>query len=197
MPISIAQKLIGLGSMAVAILMLLGLGSEQASAIEDPPAKKPEGKGADLIKARNMRWVMRFKVSNGQDYVDQLKIMEAEILIPIPDTDKMIVIKDLSKPDDQKNGTNDDFERLGKKPKFYDDRKEVVMAVAKVLKVDQHAPKAFWAFFPKKVEEELAKKELSYGNKSSEDIEETKFLITIKDGKYEIQVIDQKLKLKK
>ena len=151
-------------------------------------------KVADLLKDRNLRWVLRFKVASGEEYLNQLKLMEAEILVPIPGTDKVILIKDLGKPDEQKNGSADDFERLGKKLKFQDDRKEVVKAVAKILKVDQHAPTAFFAFFPLKLQDELAAKELSYRNRKVEDIEETIFRITVKDEKYEIQVVDQKLK---
>ena len=61
------------------------------------------------------RWaqqqVLRFRVASGRDYVDQLKAMGAEILIPLPpDEKKCIIIRDLNNPSAQSVATNADFE---------------------------------------------------------------------------------------
>lgn len=170
------------------------LASEKSSASDEPAAKQPEGKKEDSTAARNSRWVLRFKVASGQDYLDQLKAMKAEILVPIPDTKKSILIKDLSKPNEQRDSSEEDIKRLGKMYKFRDEREKLVKAVAKILNVDQHAPKAFWAYFPNNLEEELLKKELTYRNRRVEDIEETIFRVNVKDGKYEIEVVEQQVK---
>jgi hypothetical protein len=171
-----------------------GTGSENGSGTDNPPGQGPGGTGADSTLGRNMRWVLRFKVSSGQDYLDQLKAMGAEILVPIPDSDKCILIADLSKPNGQKTASDDDLKRLAGKIKFSDSRKEAVNGVAQTLGIEKVSPKSFWAFFPKDVEEELSKKELNYRNRRSEDIEETIFRVFIKEGKYEIVVAEQTIK---
>ena len=55
-------------------------------------------------------------------------------------------------------------------------------------------PTAFWAFFPKELEEKLARMETGYRNRRSEDIEETIFRVTIRGGSYELVVDDQRIK---
>ena len=55
-------------------------------------------------------------------------------------------------------------------------------------------PKAFWAFFPKEVEEKLAHLEKGYRNRRPEDIEETVFKVTIRGGNFEMVVDDQIMK---
>ncbi len=69
----------------------------------------------------------------------------------------------------------------------------MVKSVARVLGLD-FAPTSFWAFFPKKIEDELAKKETGYRNRPSEDIEETIFRVGLRDGVYEFVVDEQKVK---
>lgn len=170
-----------------------GAGSQNGSGSNNSPGNGPDGIGADSTFAKNMRWVLRFKVKDGQDYLDQLKAMGAEILVPKPNSEKCILIADISKPNDQKTASDDDLKRLAKKIKFSDSRPEAVKSVCKTLGLD-FSPKAFWAFFPSDVEDELSKKELNYRNRRSEDIEETIFRVAIKEGKYEIIIDEQKIK---
>jgi hypothetical protein len=170
-----------------------GAGSQNGSGTDNSQGNGPSGTGADSTSARNMRWVLRFKVKDGQDYLDQLKAMGAEILVPIPDSEKCILIADISKPKEQKTASDDDLKRLAKKIKFSDSRPEAVKSVCKTLGLD-FSPKAFWAFFPSDIEEEVSKKELNYRNRRSEDIQETIFRVVVKEGKYEIVVEEQKIK---
>jgi len=170
-----------------------GTGSQNGSGSNNTPGNGPDGTGADSTFAKNMRWVLRFKVKDGQDYLDQLKAMGAEILVPKPDSEKCILIGDISKPNDQKTASDDDLKRLAKKIKFSDSRPEAVKSVCKTLGLD-FSPKSFWAFFPSDVEKELSKKELNYRNRRSEDIEETIFRVALKEGKYEIVIDEQKIK---
>jgi len=171
-----------------------GAGPGPGSGNDNTPGTGPGGKGADSTLARNMRWVLRFKVESGRNYLEQLKAMGAEILIEIPDTKKCTLIADLSKQDDRKEATDDDLKRLAGKVKFSDSRPQAVKAVLGTLGLEKVDAKSFWAFFPKELENDLAKKELSYRNRRSEDIEETIFSVVVKDGKYEIKVEEQKIK---
>jgi hypothetical protein len=138
--------------------------------------------------------VLRFKVNSGQDYLDQLKSMKAEIVIQVGESDKLLLIEDLGMPKKQKTSTEADFKRLAKKIHFNDSRPEAVKGILDVLGLEKDIANKFWAFFPSEVENEFAKKELSYQNHRFEDIKETIFRINVKDGKYEIEVVEQKLK---
>jgi len=170
-----------------------GAGPEKGSGFDGSKGKGPGGTGADSTFGRNMRWVLRFKVRDGQDYLDQLRSMGAEILVPIPDSDKCILIADISKPDVQKTASDDDMRRLADKIKFSDSRPEAVRSVSRTLHLD-FSPKSFWAFFPKKIEDELSSKETNYRNRRAEDIEETIFRVAIRGGSYELVVDEQKIK---
>ncbi len=63
--------------------------------------------------------------------------------------------------------------------------------VLEVLGVNPPNAKAFWAFFPSNLEEELARKEKGYRNRRPEDIEETIFRVTVRGGQFTIEVDDQ------
>ena len=89
--------------------------------------------------------------------------------------------------------TDADMSELKKYLNFSDGRKESVEGVVKVLGLD-FTPKAFWAVFPKPVEDELGRKEHGYRNRRSEDIAETIFTVTIRNGKADVVVIDQTAK---
>lgn len=170
-----------------------GSGKEQGGGFDNSKGKGPGGTGADSTLGRNMRWVLRFKVSSGQDYLDQLKLMGAELLVPIPNTDKCILIANISSPKDQRTATDDDMRRLADKIKFSDSRPEAVRGVSRTLGLD-FTPNSFWAFFPKELEDDLAKKETGYRNRRAEDIEETIFRVTTRGGSYELLVDEQKIK---
>ena len=155
--------------------------------------KNPDA-NADSTQARNMRWVLRFEVKDGKDYLNQLQMLEAEILVPIPYSDQVILIPDASEPNQRRAGTQDDMKRLSAKIKFNDTRPEAVRGVAKALGLDNHYPKAFWAFFPAEVAADMSRKELSYRNRRAEDIQETIFSVVVRNGKCEIVVEDQRVK---
>jgi hypothetical protein len=121
--------------------------------------------------------------------------MGAELLIPVPPDDKKyILIADLSNPT-QKVATEADMRRLAGKIQFADSRRDQVKDVAAALNIPGNPPpKVFWAFFPKSLEEELARKETGYRNRRAEDIEETIFRVTVRGGVFELIVDDQKVK---
>lgn len=170
-----------------------GSGPGKGSGFDGTQGTGPGGTGADSTLGRNMRWVLRFKVSSGRDYLEQLRAMGAELLIPIPGSDKCVLISDLNKESDQRQASDDDLRRMSEKIKFSDSRPEAVRGVSQTLKLD-FTPKSFWAFFPKEIEQDLAKKETGYRNRRTEDIEETIFRVTVRGGSYELVVDEQTLK---
>jgi len=185
---SIRKKLLGVGAQK-------GEGNQPGKGYDGAGAG-PGGTGSDSTRARGLRWVLRFRVAGGKDYIDQLKAMGAEILVPLPPDDKKcILIRNLNDPGSQSVASDADLKRLAGKIQFADTRRDQVRDVLNVLGVNAPGqPKAFWAFFPKELEEELARKETSYRNRRSEDIEETVFKVTIRGGSYELVVDDQVIK---
>ncbi|MBN9118447.1 MAG: hypothetical protein J0I06_04680, partial [Planctomycetes bacterium] len=149
---SIRKKLLGVGSNE-------GSGPGAGKGSDGSAGAGPGGTGADSTRARGLRWVLRFRVASGKDYLDQLKAMGAEILIPLPpDNKKCILIRDLNDPK-QKVADDADLKRLAGKIQFSDSRRDQVKDVCGVLGVNTTPPPAaFWAFFPKNLEEELARK---------------------------------------
>ena len=182
---SIADKLLGVGGKK-------GSGPGAGSGFDGTPGKGPGGTGADSTRARGLRWVLRFKVAGGSDYVDQLKAMGAEVLIPLTSDRDCILIPDLGNPAAQKVASDADFRRLAGKIQFSDNRPSQVRDVLATLGVKAPGqPKAFWAFFPQDLEAELASQETKYRNRRPEQIEETIFQVTVRGGKHTIVVVEQ------
>ena len=140
-----------------------------------------------------MRWVLRFRVEDGEDYVKQLRLLEAVVGVPTADRKKLVIVPDLAAPTMHKIATDEEINKLAARVRFSDARKEAVKGVAGELGLD-FTPTEFWAFFPHSVEEELARKELAYRNRHSDEIEQTIFRVTIREGRPEISVDDQVLK---
>ncbi len=170
-----------------------GSGNEEGSGFDGSKGKGPGGTGADSTLGRNMRWVLRFNVKSGRDYLEQLKVMKAELLVPKPNSEQCVLIADLGNYSNQTIASDDDMKRLSRKIKFSDGRREAVRAVAETLKLD-YTPQSFWAFFPREIEDELAKKETGYRNRRAEDIEETIFTVRVSAGDYMFVVEEQKIK---
>lgn len=181
---SIRKKLLGARA---------GSGEGPGSGTDGSVGKGPGGSGADSTLGRNLRWVLRFRVSSGRDYLEQLRAMQAKVLVPIPGSDRCIFFPDLHDLSRHRIATDDDLRLLANQIKFCDTRREAVLQVAGTLGLD-FKPTTFWAFFPKTLEEELARLERNYRNRRPEDIEETIFRVTFRAGKPEVVVEEQRLK---
>ena len=179
----LAKKLLGVGGQK-------GAGNQPGQGFDDTPGGGKGGTGADSTRARGLRWVLRFNIANGRDYLDQLKAMGAQILVPIPGGPDSILIADIGNPGAQRKATDADLRALAGKIQFSDTRRDAVHNVAGALGLD-FAPKTFFAFFPKEMEDELARKETAYRNRRAEDIEETVFRVTIRGGSYTLVVDEQ------
>lgn len=155
-------------------------------------AKEPEKKSETPAQA--LRWVLRFQTRDGKDYVEQLKLLNATLLVPDPsDKKKAILVPDLSKPEDRREATDEDYKRLSDRVKFSDSRIDAVKGVAGALGLD-FTPKEFQAFLSKDVEDELARKEREYRTRRVDDIEQTIFRIVVRNGKVVITVVEQRVK---
>jgi len=151
----------------------------------------PGGNATDNSRARSLRWVLRFTTTDGRDYLDQLAAMGAAILVPLPPDNKdALLFPDLKDLKQRRLASNEDLKRLAGQVRFSDARPDSVAAVCGVLGVDAK-PRTFWAFFPRAIEDELAKKEIGYRNRRPEKIEETVFHIRFREGQVLIQVVDQ------
>jgi hypothetical protein len=171
-----------------------GQGPQQGKGF-DGNGTGPGGTGADNTLARSMRWVMKFNVRDGRDYVSQLALLRATLLVPIPPSNKqMMIFEDLKNPQPGRIASDSDIDRLSRQMRFSDVSDEAVKEVCKALGITSFTPQAFFAFFPKDIEDDLAKKERDYRRKRAEDIEETKFRVTVRGNSFEIVVYDQKMK---
>lgn len=167
-----------------------GAGSEKGSGYDGSQGKGPGGTGADSTLGRSMRWVLRFTVAGGRDYLEQLKTMSAILLIPEPGTDKCTFIEDIKNPRNQRIASDDDMRMLGDRIKFGETRPSEVKAIAQALGLE-FTPKSVWAFFPKELEEELTRKEKSFRGRQPDDIEETVFTVRVRGGNVDIRVDSQ------
>jgi hypothetical protein len=155
----------------------------------------PGGSGADNTLARSMRWVMKFSVRDGRDYVGQLGLMKATLLVPIPPVNKqMMIFEDLRNPQPGRIASDSDIDRLSRQMRFSDVSDDAVKEVARALGITGFTPQAFFAFFPKDLEDDLAKKERDFRRKRTEDIEETKFKVTVTGNTFRVEVVEQKMK---
>ncbi len=152
------------------------------------------GKGADSTRQRSMRWTMQFVTSSGRDYLNQLATLKAVIVVPIPPDGKTAyVFKDLINPKPGNFVEEKEWMKLAGQIQFCDFRKQSVTEVSAALNMN-FTPASFFAFFPRDLEAELSRLEVAYGNKQADQIEETKFEVTVRGGVSKIVVVSQKLK---
>jgi hypothetical protein len=154
----------------------------------------PGGTGADSTRARGLRWVLRFGTKSGRDYLNQLKALKAVVMVPVPPENKrMLIIRDPGNPRADEFATDADIAAQADKMQFQDARKDSNEALAEALRLP-YTPAAFWAFFPKELEDEMARLEVAFGNKRAEDIRETIFQVIVTGGEARLKVVGQKLK---
>jgi hypothetical protein len=170
-----------------------GAGNQPGSGSDGSKGSGPGGTGANSTLGRNMRWTLRFRVTSGRDYLDQLQAMKATILVPVPGKNQVWLIENLDNPDARRLVSSDQLGRYAGLMQFHDVRRDVVNSVAETLRLD-FVPTSFCAVFSKDQEERLARMETAYRNRRPEDIEVTVFRVTVRDNKPEVVVEDQRAK---
>ncbi len=169
-----------------------GSGGQKGSGENNGKGTSPEkgtgsgGKGdASSSANRSVRWVLEFRTQSGKDYLEQLAAMKATLVITHPDgTHKAYTNLNAPKTIPFKREELPDLF-------FVDDSADSASKIARELGLD-FSPKSFIAFFPKDIEEELARKERIFRDRKESEIFETTFKILIRDGQPSITVTDQK-----
>ncbi len=181
------DKIDGLGSPK-------GEGGKGNGGVGGKPDGKGDGVGSNSTRARTMRWVIVFKTQGGRDYLDQIQALGAKVVVPMGDDKITMFFRDLAgDPPTGKVMTEADWPELSGLVQFSDFTADSNEQVGRALGLGK-LRKGFWAFFPKELEKELARKEVGFQQRRSEDIEETKFEFTRRNGKAELVVVNQKIK---
>jgi hypothetical protein len=168
-----------------------GDGNSTGSGATGQVGDGPGGFGSDSTRARSMRWVMRFQVTDGRDYLRQLAILKATLLIPVPPANsQMMIFTDLAAGTPNRVATTKEIEDLSRQMRFCDITAKAVMEIGSTFRLN-FTPQCFFAFFPKPLEEKLAKDEENFKNRKSKDIEETIFKVTVTGNSYSITIVDQ------
>ncbi len=162
------------------------------------------GRGAGQVaptqrEKRGLRWNMLLNTQSSSDYVAQLHGLGAILAIPVREEGEHVdykIVRDLSaRPAKLVDADLDQIQRM---VNWLDNKPESVQGVMNVLRLPLR-PSHFYAFMPEKLEQKLLQLEIAYLNKrhrgrTEDDILETKFRIKVRGGKYEPEVIEQKVK---
>jgi hypothetical protein len=136
--------------------------------------------------ARSVRWELDFKTRDARDYLDQLSVMKAVLVIPQPpDWKTARVYRNL-----KGRSVGEPFNK-NELPGVYFVSEDDPAGVARELGLS-FKPGYFIAFFPPDVAEELAAKERSHRGRKEGEIFSTTFRILIRDGKFHVTVSEQK-----
>lgn len=157
--------------------------------------KGPGGMGHSSAAAQSFRWTLRFRTRNGRDYIYQLSILQAKILIPLPpDNKKCMLYENLSAdPPKGRPATDEDLKQLAGQLRFSDRSPDSVRSVAGALGMDE-TPRLFYAFLPGELRLKLAQMEKDYAGADLKDIEETVINMNVGGGKYDPRIIEQRLR---
>jgi hypothetical protein len=139
---------------------------------------------------RAIRWSLNFQVESSDEWLRQFAALKATLMFPIGASGEAVVIRDPLKPDEKERLGN--FDSL-KELYFIDDKPRSVRQVALACRLD-FTPSRFVAFFPKAFENRLAEEERKFRNRKEEEIVETDFRISIRNGEPVITVISQQAK---
>jgi len=148
--------------------------------------------GANSARARSLRWILRYRIADGQDHLAHLRDLKAVLLVPIPpENERCLLFHDLNDPNNRTIASDAELRSLNRLIRFGEVRPDAVSRLCAELGVLEPA-NVFFAYFPKEMQDELARKEIGYRNRRSADVAETVFRIRFSDVAHEIVVDDQK-----
>jgi hypothetical protein len=186
---ALRDKMLGIGQQK-------GDGSSTGSGATGQVGSGPGGFGTDSTRARSMRWVLRFTFQDGRDYLRQLSLLKATILIPIPPTNNdMMIFKDLSTGAPNRPATAAEIDDLSRQMRFCEITSKSVQEIGQAFRLN-FTPQSYFAFFPKDLEARLARDEENYRGRKAKDIEETIFKVTVNGNNFDIRIEDQTPKKK-
>jgi hypothetical protein len=171
-----------------------GSGNQPGRGYDGTVGKGPGGTGNDATWKRGLGWTIRFKFEDVREYCKQLA--EAGAVVFVPDGGKDAptgtLFADLNNPKVGRPAAKDDpifGGRLG----MYEQDARKVRLLLDYLGFGGQA-RLYGVFFPREFQEEMARKEVQYRNRRPEDIESTVFGFVSRGGKYEVVVLEQRLK---
>jgi hypothetical protein len=150
------------------------------------------GDGSGTKRGRRvLRWVMKFNISSGSEYLRELNMCGAILGVP-DDNGNVLVIRELLRKPAQ--GKVEDVKKLNR-IFWIDNNPDSMQAMAAALGLEK-VPREVIAFFPYSLEQKLLERELAYGKKygrkTEEDIEETVFQMQFRGGKPDPIVVEQR-----
>jgi hypothetical protein len=158
------------------------------------PGTGKGGIGANSTLARTIRWVLRLRTDGGKDYLNQLGAMGAIVVVPLPpDNKRGYRFTNPKNPGAGELIDEVEWSKYANMIQFCDFKRQSVQEVATALNIKEQ-PNCFWAYFPKSLEHELARKEEAYHGRRAEEIAETVFQVIVREGNAEVFVTSQKLK---
>lgn len=156
-----------------------------------PPG--PTGPGPTQRIGRVYRWHITLDTRTGAEYLKQLRFLKAFVGIPEKKAGAALqyrIIRDLTRLP-----ARGQIEEPAQVNRFFavDAKPESVEALASALGLAR-TPDHLVAFFPRELEEELARKELAYRGRPESQIAATQFRILWRGHDWEVQVTDQRMK---
>lgn len=144
---------------------------------------------------REQRWFVQFAdKGNLKSYAEQLDFFGIELGVMFPAENRLVYMKDISsdRPTTREVRTGEGEKRL-----FMNweggDRKEADAELFQKAGIDASAGTVLH-FYPDALEQQLARLELAYANRPSNQIRRTYFEVRRRDGGFEFVVTSQKLK---
>ncbi len=136
-------------------------------------------------------WLLKFDTRSAQDYLEQLEGLGASVIFPVPDRRGerwRYFDRPASEPGrwDERDLSNEG--RLH----WTDDNPQAIRSIMAILNI----PSASFmvALLPDALEQRMLQLELSYQNRSEDEIRSTTFKVVQRGGKYDVIVIRQLLK---
>jgi len=155
--------------------------------------KGPGGLGENSAAGQSLRWTLRFRTRSARDYIYQLSILNAKLLVPLPPDNKRCMLYENLAADTPRGrlATDEDIKQLSGQVRFSDRDRDSVRQMAGALGLDE-APKIFYAFLPLQIRDDLAAKERAYAGMDPRDIGETIIQMSVGGGRYDARVIEQR-----
>jgi len=147
-----------------------------------------EGPGGSIRAKRGKRWVMTFNTRTGEDYLQQLSLLGCILVMEYPDG-KTEMFRKLSDPPVPAEPFEKDF--VSNRQSWYDDSPNTLADLARAMGI-KTPPRAFKAYFPLKLEDELLDKELKFRGRKEDDIHSTRFQVYVTGNSYRLVVVEQK-----
>lgn len=147
----------------------------------------------DGVGTRGFGWTLKFKFEDAREFSKQLAAAGAVIFVPEGEVSskKGMLYADLTNPQVGRAADKGDPIFSGRLGLYEQDPKKI----KKMLEyLGAPEAKTYGVFFPKKFMEELADKELAYRNRRPEDIALTVFAYSMRGDRYEVTVVEQKVK---